>query len=145
MTRAETVSKTMAQQNGQGLSPAPTQNKHPGNGSSNSFSVREPDNQRHRRLDSLDRADEIEVKNDVATMDSSRNDGGLLPDDFNCPKIGELNHDQNTNTNLNLGGNPCDSRPGYNPGASNRADDEVKNESLDLFSFRNDWRTPTEG
>lgn len=124
---AEPVSKVTAEENGQGLSPAPTQNKHPENGSSNSFSVRESDNQRHRRLDSLGRTNEIEVKNDVAAMDNDRNDGGLLPDDFNCPKIGELNHDQNTNTNINPGGNPCDSRPGYNPGASNRTDDEVKN------------------
>lgn len=39
----------------------------------------------------------------------------------------EVNHDQNTNTNPDTGGNPCDSRIDHNPGSSNRADDEVKN------------------
>lgn len=39
----------------------------------------------------------------------------------------EVNHDQNTNTNPDIGGNPCDSRIDHNFGSSNRTDDEVKN------------------
>jgi len=122
---AGTVSKAQAQNNNGQASPAPfqsgvSQNEHP-----DSFSVNRLGSDRPRGLGTADRKEE--VNHDLATMGSGRNDDGLLPDDFNRSQIGELTHDQNTNTNLNSSGNPCNSRPDYNPGASSRTDDEVKN------------------
>lgn len=95
---AGTVSKAQAQNNNGQASPAPFQNR---------ASENEQDFYSSVRLISGD-------TDPVADNSQDRKN--------------EVNHDQNTNTNLNFSGNSCDSRIDHNPGSSNRTDDEVKND-----------------
>lgn len=120
-----------AQQIGQGLFPAPKQMDHIENGNPNSFSVNRPDGIRFRGVDTENRKAEVKL-DDMATMGNRRNDRSFLSGDSGNTPDGGMTNEQNTATNFDSGRNPVDPGNRDNPGSSNRADDEVKAQSVRL-------------